>query len=302
LESSYLQVAKVKNLGSELLLLLTAAIWGLAFVAQRQGMAYLDPLLFNGIRFALGALIVGIFAVSRKAGLSKMPFPWLLGSVLFIAASLQQIGIVYTTAGNAGFITGLYVVFVPLLGIFRKQRISRTILIAIILSVIGLYFINANQTVTASVGNLIVLISAVFWAWHVQLIDRYTNEYDTLTVAFYQCSFCALASLGTGIGYQLWLNPYYLVSTQLYVSIKDAILPILYSGLLSVGIAYTLQVHAQKQVAPAPATIILCLEGVFALIGGWLLLKEPLTTFILIGAALLFTAMLLSIRSKFKSN
>jgi drug/metabolite transporter (DMT)-like permease len=292
----------LKKLGSEALLLLTAAIWGFAFVAQRQGMAYLDPLLFNGIRFALGALIVGLFAVSRKTGISRMPFPWLLGSVLFVAATLQQIGIVYTTAGNAGFITGLYVVFVPLLGIFRKQRISKTILIAIILSVIGLYFINLNQSLTASAGNLIVLISALFWAWHVQLIDRYTNEYDTFTVAFYQCSFTALASLVCGIIWHLFTNPDYLIDSQLYLSVSHAIVPVLYAGLLSVGIAYTLQVHAQKKVAPAPATIILCLEGVFALLGGWLFIKEQLTASILIGVALLFAAMLLSIRSKFTAN
>ncbi|MFO7659913.1 MAG: DMT family transporter, partial [Candidatus Cloacimonadaceae bacterium] len=198
----------MKKLGSEALLLLTAGIWGLAFVAQRQGAEYMDPLLFNGVRFTLGAFVVGLFAVKpfgkknctpvepfskrlkqhnsehleaeiapfgKRSYTAAMPFPWLLGSVLFIAATLQQIGIVYTTAGSAGFITGLYVVFVPLLGIFRKQRISRTILTAILLAVIGLYFINVQQPLTASLGNFIVLISAVFWAWHVQMIDHYTR-------------------------------------------------------------------------------------------------------------------------------
>ncbi len=289
----------MKKLGSELLLLLTAAIWGFAFVAQRQGMQHMDPLLFNGIRFALGALVVGLLAGKKALPERKMPFPWLLGIVLFIAATLQQIGIVYTTAGNAGFITGLYVVFVPLLGIFRKQHISGTILIAIILSVIGLYFINAQQSVTVSLGNLIVLISAVFWAWHVQLIDRYTRQYDTLTVAFYQCSFVALASITAGLAWNLLNNPAYLTDGMFCSSLSAAFLPLLYGGVFSVGIAYTLQVHAQKKVAPAPATIILCLEGVFALLGGWLLLNEQITGSIVLGAALLFTAMLISIRSKF---
>ena len=290
----------MKNLASEGLLLLTAAIWGLAFVAQRQGMLYLDPLLFNGIRFTLGAFVVGIFAVTRKGRTSRMPFPWLLGSVLFIAATLQQIGIVYTTAGSAGFITGLYVVFVPLLGLLRKQKLSGLILISVLLAVAGLYFINVRQPVTASLGNLTVLISAVFWALHVQLIDKYTRKYDTFSIAFYQFSFVALASLGSGLVYNLLKTPQFLLDGTFCTSVRSAMLPILYGGLCSVGIAYTLQTHAQKRIDPAPAAIILCLEGVFALIGGWLLLKEALTSTILLGACLLLAAMLISVFAKLR--
>lgn len=329
----------MKKLGSEALLLLTSAIWGLAFVAQRQGMQYLDPLLFNGIRFALGAFVVGFFAftpwfkklrndyasftkrsytlvepfskrlrdgnlessVSLSAPFTKrsydmtMPFPWLLGSVLFIASTLQQTGIVYTTAGSAGFITGLYVVFVPLIGLWRRQKLSPMIIIAVLLSVAGLYLINVKQPLSASLGNLLVLISAVFWAWHVQMIDHYAKKYDAFSIAFNQFSFVALASLGSGVIYQLTVNPSYFSSGRFFLSVQQAILPILYGGLCSVGIAYTLQVIAQKKVPPAPAAIILCLEGVFALLGGWLLLQEALTPTILAGAALLLVAMLLSI-------
>jgi drug/metabolite transporter (DMT)-like permease len=288
----------MRKLHSEALLLLTAAIWGFAFVAQRQGMQYLDPLIFNGIRFTLGALCVGLLIKKNPQDKTHIPFPWLLGSVLFVAASLQQIGIVYTTAGSAGFITGLYVVFVPLIGIMLKQRLNKLIIISICLAVIGLYLINIRQPLSVSKGNLIILLSAVFWAWHVQLIDRWTRNYDTLMIAFYQCSFCALASLGAGIVYHLFKSPSALIGKQLYDSIGQASLAILYSGVLSVGIAYTLQVHAQKQVAPAPATIILCLEGAFALLGGWLLLKETITPYILLGVALLFAAMLISVLSK----
>lgn len=288
----------MRKLQSEALLLLTAAIWGFAFVAQRQGMQYLDPMLFNGIRFALGALCVGLFLRKSPLESNPVPFPWMLGIVLFIAASLQQIGIVYTTAGHAGFITGLYVVFVPIIGIFLKQHINKLLIISICLAVLGLYFINIRQPLAISKGNMIILLSAVFWAYHVQLIDRWTKNYDTLTIAFYQCSFCAIASLITGIGLHLYQSPNYLINTQLYNSIGRASLAIMYSGMLSVGIAYTLQVHAQKQVAPAPATIILCLEGVFALLGGWLLLSERITPLVLLGAALLFIAMLISVRTK----
>lgn len=300
----------MKKLGSEALLLLTAIIWGFAFVAQRKGMESLDPMLFNGIRFALGALVVGLFikkpkhpvapfSKRLKADSASMPFPWMLSIALFIAASLQQIGLVWTTAGSAGFITGLYVVFVPIIGIFRKQHISKTILIAIILSVTGLYFINSQQAISASSGNFLVLIGAVFFAWHVQLIDKHTKDNDTMTLAFYQYCFVALASLLAAFVWNFFKTPGTCFAGFPCYSVRQALLPILYTGILSVGVAYTLQVHAQKKVPPAAATVILCLEGAFGMLGGWLILKEQLTFSILLGAALLFAAMLVSIYSKF---
>jgi drug/metabolite transporter (DMT)-like permease len=288
----------MKNLASEALLLLTAMIWGFAFVAQRQGMESLDPLLFNGLRFSLGAVIVGLLAVSKTRTQAKMPFPWLLAITLTIATSLQQIGMVWTTAGNAGFITGLYVVFVPIIGIFRKQLICKTVWIAVVLAVLGLYLINVKQDINVSLGNLFVLFSAVFFAWHVQLVDKYTKMYDTLSLAFAQVSFCALGSLALGIVYNLIQKPDFMFTAHIYQAIGKALVPILYAGLMSVGVAYTLQVYAQKKVAPSAAAIILCLESVFALLGGWLVLQEKLTLPILSGAGLLFIAMLLSIRSR----
>jgi drug/metabolite transporter (DMT)-like permease len=285
----------MKNLASEALLLLTAVIWGLAFVSQRKGMESLDPMLFNGIRFALGALIVGLFALKTNKTKVKMPFPWLLGIVLTIAAAFQQIGMVWTTAGNAGFITGLYIVFVPIIGIFRKQLIGKHIRVAVLLAVAGLYLMNIKQDINVSLGNMFVLISAVFWAWHVQLVDQYTRKYDTLSIAFAQVSFCALSSLAIGFIYNFLQKPDFLLKPEVYQAISHAGIPLLYNGLLSVGIAYTLQIHAQKKVAPSAAAIILCLESVFALFGGWLLLRERLTLPILAGAALLFIAMLISV-------
>ncbi len=289
----------MKKLGSEALLLLTAIIWGFAFVAQRKGMESLDPMLFNGLRFALGALVVGLFIKKPEASQTKTPFPWMLSIVLFLAASFQQIGLIWTTAGSAGFITGLYVVFVPIIGIFRKQHISKTILIAIILSVAGLYFINSKQAISASFGNFLVLISAVFFAWHVQLVDKHTREGDTLTLSFYQYGFTALASLLAAFIWNFFKSPTLCIGGFPCYSVRQALLPILYCGILSVGVAYTLQVHAQKKVPPAAATVILCLEGAFGMLGGWLLLNEQLTFSILLGATLLFVAMLVSIYSKF---
>jgi len=286
----------MKNLASEALLLLTAVIWGLAFVAQRQGMESLDPMLFNGLRFALGALIVGLFTLKTKRARAKIPFPWLLGIVLTIASAFQQIGMVWTTAGNAGFITGLYIVFVPIIGIFRKQFIGKHVWVAVLLAIAGLYLMDIKQDINVSIGNLFVLIGAVFWAWHVQLVDQYTRKYDTLSIAFAQVSFCALSSLIIGVVYNFTLKPDFLFKPEIYQAISHAGIPLLYNGLLSVGIAYTLQVHAQKKVAPSAAALILCLESVFALVGGWLLLHEKLTLPILSGAALLLVAMLISVR------
>lgn len=288
----------MKNHASEALLLLTAAIWGFAFVAQRQGMESLDPMLFNGLRFALGALIVSLFTHNKTRSGTNMPFPWLLAITLTLASAFQQIGMVWTTAGNAGFITGLYVVFVPIIGIFRKQIIGKTVWIAVVLAVLGLYLMNVRQDINVSMGNLFVLISAVFFAWHVQLVDKYTRKYDTMSLAFAQTSFCALSSLIIGLIYNIVFKPEFLFSNKFGHAIGMAGIPLLYGGLFSAGIAYTIQMYAQKKVAPSAAAIILCLESVFALFGGWLILHEKLTLPILSGATLLFIAMLISIKRK----
>jgi drug/metabolite transporter (DMT)-like permease len=275
-------------------LFITSAIWGLAFVAQRQGMELLDPFLFNGIRFALGAVFIGCFGFQRI--IRHKGFPWSLGLVLFLGATFQQTGLIWSTAGNAGFITGLYVVFVPILGLFRSQRIKPQILYAVCLSLFGLYLINDNQDITVSFSNALILIGAVFWAVHLQLIDKLNKSYDYLYLAFIQFSVCACLSFFFGILYNLVFQTRMLFSQELFLNVGKAGLPLLYSGLVSVGIAYTLQVFAQKRVEPAKSAIILCLESVFALWGGWLLLGETITPAALLGAGMLLLAMLISIK------
>jgi len=286
---------RMKKLQSELLLLLTSAIWGFAFVAQREGNAHLDPLLFNGIRFGLGALVLAGLAPGQWKHRQERVFPWLPGLVLFVAASLQQIGLVWTTAGNAGFITGLYLIFVPILGLFRKQALQRWHGLALIISLTGLYLISATAGFKVNPGDLIVLAGAVFWAWHVQLIDIYTRRMDTLRLACGQAMVCAFLSLLAGTFRLLLVNPSYVSPSILFPHISMTLIPILYSGLLSVGVAYTLQVHAQKKAPPLPAALIMCLESVFALLGGWWLLKEVISLRMLIGVGLLLGAMLLVI-------
>jgi drug/metabolite transporter (DMT)-like permease len=283
---------------SDLLLLLTAAIWGFAFVAQRQGMDSLDPFIYNGIRFALGALVVGSISFGRKSSVKQGSFPWLLGVVLFAAASLQQWGIVWTTAGNAGFITGLYVVIVPFISLYKGDKLPRRLLISVFISLLGLYLINDNQDIEISFGNGLVLVGAFVWAWHVHLIDRLTQRYDTYFLAFSQFAVCAVLSIVSGLIYNLIRQPDYLTNALTYQNIYAAGLPILYGGLLSVGIAYTLQVYAQKRTLPTRAAIILCLESVFALLGGWWLLQEKVSPQMLTGAGLLLLAMLVSLLKK----
>ncbi|MBP7118286.1 MAG: DMT family transporter [Candidatus Cloacimonetes bacterium] len=282
-------------MASSLLLLLTAALWGFAFVAQRQGMQSLDAFSFNALRFALGALFVrGIFFRNFQV---IRPYPWKLGVVLFVAASLQQFGIIYTTAGNAGFITGLYVLFVPLLGHLKGQKNGRVLWLAIVLALCGMYLMNLNSDLRMNLGNLLVLISSLFWALHVQLVDSYSKLYPASSLAVAQFSLCGLLS---AFGALLWLAFEPPISFSRYWNgVSDALVPLLYGGLISVGVAYTLQVYAQRRAHPAQAAVIMCLEGVFALIGGYLILNERLGLRSLIGAGLLFSAtLILSIPKK----
>jgi drug/metabolite transporter (DMT)-like permease len=276
---------------SNLLLLLTAALWGFAFVAQRLGSESLDAFSFNALRFALGAIFVrfALYKSFRKrSALIILP-----GTVLFVAASLQQIGIIFTSAGSAGFITGLYVVFVPLIGLLRGQRVTRKVITSILLAVIGLYLINSFKSLDVSLGNFLVLISAVFFAWHVQIVDKLSKIHPTGLLAFDQFAVCALLSTVSALIWRGFIHPGGIISKAYLMGIRAAFWPILYGGLISVGIAYTLQIKAQQKADPAPAAVIMCLEGVFALLGGWLLLSEELSARMLFGAGFLLGAMLL---------
>lgn len=281
-------------------LVLASAIWGFAFVAQRKGNESLNPLLFNGLRFLMGALVLLVAAKwlngnKHLADRRLRAELAILGGVLFVAASLQQIGLLWTSAGSAGFITGLYVVFVPLIGIWRKQKTGRAVALSVLLAVAGLWLINRDAGLNAGFGNLLVLISAVFWAIHVQLIDKLTQRYSSLDLAIGQYTVCAILSiLFWGLGQMFGVIEIKNYST-IAGGVVMAIIPLLYGGMASVGIAYTLQLHAQKRVAPAPASIILCLEAVFALLGGWLLLSERLSPASVCGAGLLMAAMLISV-------
>lgn len=279
---------------ADILLLITAAIWGFAFVAQRVGMDHVGPFIFNGVRFALGSLsLLPLLWMNHRRGNFSHDTPlktvlfggMLAGVVLFLGASLQQIGIIYTTAGKAGFITGLYVVLVPILGVaFLKQTTALGTWIGAIVAVVGLYLLSVTEQFTIERGDLLVLIGAMFWACHMHVISWFSRRIAPLKLAFLQFVTCSLLSLVIAMIFE---------RTTLQ-GLRGATIPILYGGLCSVGIAYTLQVVAQRTAHPAHAAIILSLEAVFAVIGGWMVLGETLAFRGLIGCSLILTGMLLS--------
>ena len=287
---------KSRTVKSDLLLLLASAIWGFAFVAQRKGMEFIGPFTFNGIRFALGSLWLIPFLSQKRSGsvpatelqtsvkMNPVFAGILLGIILFGGASLQQIGIIYTTAGKAGFITGLYVIIVPVFGIFLKKPSKPITWIAAVLATIGLYFLSVKGDFLISKGDLVVLLSAFFWAGHVQFIDWLVNRYQPLLLAFLQFITCSVLSL---------LAAFYFETIDLSL-IWKAVIPILYAGLLSVGMGYTLQLLGQREAHPSHAAIILSLESVFAVLGGFVLLNEFMQFREILGCSLMLCAMILS--------
>jgi drug/metabolite transporter (DMT)-like permease len=282
------------TLKAELLLLLAAVIWGFAFVAQRVGMDHVGPFTYNGVRFVLGALsLLPLLLISRRSAASISPGSWkptlagglLAGLILFAGASLQQVGIVHTTAGKAGFITGLYVVIVPLLGLLWGHQTPWSTWTGAAFAVVGLYLLTVTEHFTLAEGDGLVLIGALFWAAHVLVIGWLSGRHiEPILLACLQFIVCAALSLAVAVASE----PITLAG------LWGGALPILYGGLLSVGVAYTLQVVAQRDAPPAHAAIILSLETVFATLGGWLLLNETLSGHGLIGCALMFAGMLLS--------
>jgi drug/metabolite transporter (DMT)-like permease len=285
-----MSIDRTTSLRAELLLLLTALIWGFAFVAQRVGMEYIGPYLFNAARFALGCLPLIPFVMRNTSGpltahlLRAAPGSLLAGLFLFIGSSFQQVGLVYTTAGKAGFITGLYVILVPIMGLLLKQRIGLRSWIGALTATVGLYLLSVKPPFSIAYGDALVLISALFWAGHVLIIGHLCRRIDWAALAFLQFLTCSL--LSTGIA--LFTEP---IALQ---PLTDAALPILYAGVLSVGVAYTLQVVAQRKAPASHAAIILSLETVFAAFGGWLLLDETMRLRGLAGCGLMLVGMLVS--------
>lgn len=286
--------------GSDLLLLITAIIWGFAFVAQRAGMEFTGPFTFNACRFLLGGLLLIPLVIAQKPKqFSKFQMQYSIkggilgGILLFGGASLQQIGMIYTTAGNAGFITGFYVVMVPIFGLIFSQKTNFNIWIGAVLALLGIYFLSVNKDFTASKGDIYVFISAFVWAFHVLIISKYAPIGNAILIAVIQFIICGFLSLI----FALYAEPI------IWDGIIKAGVPILYGGLLSVAVAFTLQVVAQKNAHPSLAAIILSTESLFAVIGGWLILNETMTYRGILGCSLMLAGMILAqINIKSKKN
>ncbi|MBS3809731.1 MAG: DMT family transporter [Desulfobacterales bacterium] len=283
------------HLKGDLLLLLTAMIWGSAFVAQKVGMDHIGPFMYTGIRFALGALFLTpvmlvldryrLFVVKKQESTPYLIAAGLLAGVLLFAGSiLQQIGLVYTTAGKAGFITGLYVVIVPLLGLIWKIRPGAGGWAGALLSVTGLYLLTVQEGFYFFIGDILVIICAFMYAFHVLAIGWFAPRLDVLKLSLIQFWTCSVISLAAGL----------VIEPQSWQAVYDAAVPIIYGGLLSVGIGFTLQVVAQQKAPPHHAAIILSLETVFAVMAGMLVLGETLPARGWAGAALMLSGMLLS--------
>lgn len=269
---------------ADLMLLVAAVIWGSGFVAQRSGMDFMGPMLFNGARFALGALAVVplVLAAQGTFSRSELVGGTIAGSILFAGSALQQIGVVHTTAGKAGFITGLYVVMVPIIGLTLGHRIAVGHWVGAALAAAGLYFLSVSGPMELATGDLLVLIGAVFWALHVHALGRFAPRTDPMRLAFVQFSTCALLSMLSALA----TEPISLAALQ------SGWLPVIYGGVVSVGLGFTLQVMAQREAVPSHTAIILSLEAVFAALFGWLLLSEILSPREMFGCVLMMIGML----------
>lgn len=283
---------QINQLRGSLLLLLTSMIWGAAFVAQSAGMDYIGPFTFNGLRMLMGAAVLLPFLLKRRTGAHtnaserKMLLRGgiLCGVALFVGSTLQQIGIVDTTAGKAGFITAMYVVLVPVMGVFVGHKQPWLVWLGVALSAVGMYFLCVHESLSLNRGDLMVLAGAVGFSFHILLIDRYSAHVDGVKLSCLQ--FFVAGVLG--------LVFMFLFETPQISQIFAAWLPLLYAGVFSCGVAYTLQILGQRDTDPTIASMILCLEAVFSVVFSWFLLGERLSAREIFGCVLIFAAILLA--------
>lgn len=292
------------NWKNSFMLLVTAAIWGAAFVAQSVGMEYIGPFTFNCVRNIIGGLVLipCIWFLDKwkekenesKAKLEEgkdsgdrkilLTGGTCCGIALFLASNMQQIGIQYTTVGKAGFITALYIVIVPILGIFLKKKCNVQIWIGVIIAIMGFYLLSIKDGFRLEIADTYLLGSAVLFSVHILVIDYFSPRTDGVKMSCIQFFVCGILS---GV-------VMFLVETPDLRSIFAAWMPVLYAGVLSCGVAYTLQIVGQKDFNPTIASLILSLESVFSVLAGWIILEQALTRRELLGCILIFCAIVLA--------
>ncbi len=293
-----------KKMQSNILLLFTALIWGSSFVAQKSGMDYIEPFTFNGIRMVIGGLVLipFILLMDRKKARDGAAEPMsdeekakarkkiiaggiCCGLAIFVASSLQQFGVSYTTAGKAGFITTLYVVIVPIISVLLRKRVRPIMWLCVVLGAVGLYLLcMTDDSFKLAFGDMLVLLCAVAFAVHIMVVDHFAAKLDGTKLSCIQ--FLTSGILGL-IGMAIFESPD-------INAILDCWLPILYAGVLSCGLGYTFQVIAQKYAEPTVASLLMSLESVFAVISGAILLHETMSMRELTGCAVIFAAVIIS--------
>ena len=282
-----------KQFSGVIALLGATVIWGSAFIAQSVGMDKIGPFTFQAVRCFLA--VVFLFPASALFSRGKPfwkswadPALWrsgiICGLALFAASSLQQIGLVYTDAGKAGFLTAMYIVFVPFLGLFVGQRPGRNALLSLIPAIVGLYLLSCTSVSGINKGDVLLLLCAVAFSVQILLIDRHCAGLDGLKLNCIQALVVMVLSV-----------PWALLTETVDASlIASCWLPLGYAGILSMGVAYTLQIVGQKRVAPSAAALLMSLESVFAALFGWLLLHETMTRAEELGCVLVFAAVIIS--------
>ena len=293
---------KTGQMRNTLLLFLTAFIWGVAFVAQSVGGEQVGCFTFNGVRSLIGAVVllpvIAFLDGQKKRELGEKEFQeqkgdfktLLLGGVccgvmLCIASNFQQYGISFTTVGKAGFITALYIIIVPVLGLFMKKKVGAKIWIGVALATAGLYLLcMTSESFSVSKGDLLVLVCAGFFSLHILIIDHFSPKCDGVRLSCIQFFVCGVISMAAA----------FLFETPNLTTILSGWLPILYAGVMSCGVAYTLQIIGQKNMDPTVASLILSLESVFSVLAGWGLLNQKLSARELFGCVLMFAAILLA--------
>lgn len=297
---------------NNILLVLTALIWGCAFVAQSVGMDYVGPFTFNMTRFLIGAVVLlpviwfmdrqrakeqnaeGVSRINPDTDGAARNDPAdrktvilggiCCGTALVVASSLQQWGILFTTVGKAGFITAMYIVIVPLLGVFIGKKVRPLIIGCVAIAVVGFYFLCMTESLRLGLGDFLVLLCAIAFSIHILVIDHFSPKVDGVKMSAIQFLTAAIIS---AVPTLLWEQP---VLTE----ILQAWQPVLYAGVMSCGVAYTLQIIAQKNADPTVASLLLSLESVFSVLAGWVLLGQGLSLKELFGCVLIFCAIILA--------
>ncbi len=288
-----------KQLRGSIILLVAAVIWGTAFVAQSEGMNSVGPFTFQASRMLLAFLFLLPVAAAvhmfRKKGGGELPHAFLptklIGSAaisgvfLFIASSFQQVGMLYTSVGHAGFLTALYLLLIPILGLFFGKKVSLRLWLCIALALVGLWFLcMTSEGFSMGVGDVLMILAALFFSFQIMSLDLLSKNYDGV-------QYSAVQMLTAGL---LSLICTFIFETPTVEGIGAAAFPIAYAGIMSCGVAYTFQVIGQRHTHPTVASIIMSLEGVFAVLGGAVILAQVPTAFEIVGCVLMFAATVIS--------